>query len=175
MNLRCFVATLSWVVPFTLARPATADLAPAPEPCTRDQKQTSTSECLECIPDGQPTDRCATLLAPYCFTQVCVRGGAPNVAVWCRTKSADAPVVPLATLNQLELTNPYPVDAGGATAPSTCPSYTPPSAPAPATAHENDGGCSTLQKGTGTNALLWGLLALGGLTMVRRRARRDRT
>jgi MYXO-CTERM domain-containing protein len=166
MNIQYFVAALSLAA--TLARLAVADVA-APETCTLDLKQTPTSECLECKP---AQSSCGLLLTPYCFTLVCTKYvlGSP-VSMWCRTTGADVPVVPAETLTQIQSGTLQPMLGDAGTAPSTCLPYTPP-APAPAAPADRGGdGCSISGRTRATNASLWGLLALAGLTVVRRRKR----
>ena len=178
MNIRCFVTALSLAVPLTLVRLAFADVA-APETCTASLKQTATSECLECY--AYDAVRCPPLLAPYCYSSVCARyvtdaSGTVTISVWCRTKGAEQPVVPPETLNALA--SPPPAlppgaDAGATTAPSTCLPYTPPVSAPPAPANDSSG-CSTPGRSVAANASLWGLVALAGLVVVRRRMRNGR-
>jgi MYXO-CTERM domain-containing protein len=175
MNIQYFVVALSLAVPLTLARLAVADVAyPA---CTASQMQTSTSECLECRQDPQGVEqRCTLLLTPYCYTSVCSQldsGG--YFSIWCRTKGAEAPAVPSETRTLIGTSNPQPILGDAGTAPSTCLPYTAPATAPPASADDSSGGCSASAKTRAANASLWGLLALAGLTVVRRRARSRRS
>lgn len=166
-----------------------ADVAPPPgyvEPCTTANVQTSTSECIQCWKyPGTPDDpRCGLLLTPYCYQEVCFSGWTKE-GVWCRTKSADAPIVPDAITSQLDAYPPPTVDASTpAVAPSSCAPYTvpvvPPSSTDPGTSADAGtstataaGGCSVSETDRTTSILFLVLGGLGiGLSARRRRPSR---
>jgi hypothetical protein len=110
------------------AAPAWADLPPPStyvEACTIAKQQTATSECLQCSAYYGSMNRCATLLGPYCYQSLCKTWGASSWSeVLCRTKGANAPVVPsdvIAILGSATTAAPDGVDGG--TIPASCAPY----------------------------------------------------
>jgi hypothetical protein len=131
-----------------LSRPAAADVAPPDdyvEECTIEKKQTPSSECLVCRTVRAMYDnsnRCTLLLSPYCFTSVCgAWGGASYPEVWCRTKAAEAPVVPPEVTAQLD-DSTAPNLTGVAGSASGCAPYSPPASAGSTGAGGSTGGSS---------------------------------
>jgi uncharacterized protein (TIGR03382 family) len=166
----------------TVSISSMADLPPPDgyvETCLRKNVETPDSECVMCmtgLPEA-PKDRCAILLNPYCYTSVCMKaGGAWAESWWCRTKSADAPVVPDSVKAQLmqmvDLWDDYPPR------PSTCAPYTPPEIPDPMAGVETPAetstgsGCSASASRGGVSVSL-AFLAAAGLLLMHRRGRRS--
>ena len=175
MRMRICTFQTALVLISASATPVLADIAPPPEEtCTVAKQQSPTSECLACNGEYDQTDRCSNLLAPYCFTKVCqTRGTATWTEIMCRTKDANAPVVPSDTMNLVTATGyPLPVVPAGmvTTAPSTCMPYTPPT---PSTG-DTSSGCSVADRKSATRALGSLALLLTGVALVtlRRRLRR---
>ena len=117
--------------------PALADLAPPdapPETCTPAMWESETAECLNCWGFKGYENRCANLLAPYCYVKVCQTARSYSWAeVLCRTEAADAPSVPPAIGQAIY--SPLPssspgiadggLDGGLEPIPTTCAPYTP--------------------------------------------------
>ena len=132
---------------------AWADVAPpgdaAINTCTVEQQQTDKTECLMCASWLWTANRCANLLAPYCYTKVCQLGSTSAWAeVLCRTLDANAPVVPAATLSSLMRTpsSSETFDGGAAVVPSSCAFFPPPGA-----THTATGTQTTSNTQTATN------------------------
>jgi hypothetical protein len=165
------------------AAPAFADIPPPEgyvEKCTVAKQQTSTTECLDCRAWYSARDRCTNLLAPYCYSGICNSYGASAwTEVHCRTKDANAPVVPSTTLALLSDTADVTAPDGAATPPSTCAPYTPSTSTATdtstSTATKNDSSiCSVSNHSPVVRALGPLTLVLAGLVLalLRRRPRR---
>jgi hypothetical protein len=171
MKKTAFVLALA----LPLARPALADVAPPPnyqEQCTLEKKTTSASECLECqsIREGVAnSDRCPTLLSPYCFVEVCAAWGSMAYpTVWCRTKGDGNPIVPDDVLSQLSVSSAV-VPPSTSPANVTCLPYTPPPVE---DSDKNEGGCDTVP---GSSASFgWAVVLLGlawaAFLLLRRKA-----
>jgi hypothetical protein len=143
------------------------------ETCTSAKRQTATSECLECRAWVSQMNRCTDMLVPYCYTKVCHSYGASVwTEVFCRTKDANAPVVPSETLTLLSSGENAPVDSGVAVAPATCAPYTP--STDNSTSKDDGSACSVTSNRSAIRALGPLTLILAGLALValRRRPRR---
>jgi len=119
------------------AAPALADIPPPStyvETCTIAQKLTATSECLECSAYYGDTTRCSKLLNTYCYQSLCKTWGASAWSeVLCRTKAANAPVVPSDVIAILSSSTKPAPSADGGTIPASCAPYTPPTGTATTT------------------------------------------
>jgi MYXO-CTERM domain-containing protein len=119
------------------AAPALADIPPPStyvETCTIAQQQTATSECLTCSAYYGDSTRCSKLLNTYCYHSLCKTWGASAWSeVLCRTKTANAPVVPSDVIAILSSSMTPAPSADGGTIPASCAPYTAPTGTATAT------------------------------------------
>jgi hypothetical protein len=178
MRARTWIAAVVFVVG---AAPAMADMPPPDgyvEQCTVAKLQTASSECLECRAWVSHRSRCTNFLVPYCYNRLCQSYGASAwTEVFCRTKDANAPVVPSDVLGSLSASSGNEPDApdGGAVAPSNCAPYYPPTVTGTGTATNTNttgDGCSISNESSAMRALGTLALVLAGLALMVLRRRK---
>jgi hypothetical protein len=162
-----------WVVTLTVTSSALADVPPPEgyeEKCTVAKQQTTTTECLTCASMHGQTDRCASVLAPYCYVYVCKTYGASAwTEVLCRAKDPKAPAVPADVSAQLASPPAsWLADGGVATPPSTCAPYV----PGPQDQPSDGSGCSLPSTRSPLRELGPAVILLGVLALIIRQRRR---